>query len=329
MPDKTEHIRFQKQLTIVGIILFIAKIFAWQLTNSVAVLTDALESIVNVIAGIMGWYSLYLSSKPRDSNHPYGHGKVEFVTAGLEGGLILFAGIGIVYEAVINFKNPHQIQKLDIGLLIISISAIANYAMGFYAIKLGNRKNSLPLISSGKHLQSDTYSTIGIIIGLLVLKFTGLLWLDSAIAISFALLIIYTGWQIIRAAIAGIMDEADTNLLSKIIDVLEKNRSVNWIDLHNLRIIKYGSILHIDAHLTLPWYYTINEGHHEVDKFDLLIKENFGDSVEMFIHTDGCLEFSCKICNKQNCAARKHPFQKSIQWNLENVLSNEKQRLPL
>jgi cation diffusion facilitator family transporter len=290
-------------------------------------LTDALESTMNVIAGFMGWYSLHLSSKPRDSNHPYGHGKVEFLTAGIEGGLILFAGLAIIYEAISNFAKPHAIQQLDIGLLIIAITAIINFAMGYYGIRLGKRKNSLPLISGGKHLQTDTYSTLGIIIGLIVLKFTGFQWLDSVIAIGMALFIIYTGFTIIREALAGIMDEADEQLLEKVIQILQENRSVNWVDLHNLRIIKYGSILHLDAHLTIPWYFTIHEGHNEIDKLDKLIKDNFGNSVELFIHSDGCLDFSCKICKVQNCKERKFPFQSSIEWNVKNVVNNEKQRL--
>lgn len=327
MPQNAEQIKFQRNVTIIGVVLFIAKIIAWRLTNSVAVLTDALESTMNVIAGCMGWYSLHLSSKPRDANHPYGHGKIEFLTAGIEGGLIFFAGVAIIYEAILNFAQSHNIQKLDIGLGIIAISAVINYAMGYYGIRLGNQKNSLPLISGGKHLQTDTYSTIGIIIGLIVLKFTGWIWLDSIIAIGFALFIIYTGYTIIRQALAGIMDEADTALLEKVILIIQNNRALNWVDLHNLRIIKYGSILHLDAHLTLPWYFTINEGHAEVDKFDKLIKENFGNSVEMFIHTDGCLDFSCKICAIENCKERKFPFQENITWTIDNVLNNEKQRL--
>ncbi len=321
----TQALKFQKTVTLVGLILFIAKLIAWQITNSVAVLTDALESIVNVVAGFMGWYALYIANKPRDANHPYGHGKIEFVTAGIEGCLVVISGIAIIYEAIISFKNPHAIKGLDIGLVIISFTAFINYILGALAIKKGNASNSIALISGGKHLQTDTYSTLGIIIGLVILKISNWLWLDSFIAILFALLIIVTGYKIIREALAGIMDEADEKLLEEVINVIEKNRNNNWIDIHNLRIIKYGAILHLDCHLTLPWYINIKEGHNEVDALDKLIRNNFGNSVELFVHSDGCQDFSCKICTVSNCPQRQYAFTNRITWQVSNVLQNKKQ----
>jgi divalent metal cation (Fe/Co/Zn/Cd) transporter len=120
------------------------------------------------------------------------------------------------------------------------------------------------------------------------------------------------------------MDEADDSLLKKVVEKLQTSRRENWVDLHNLRIIKYGSTLHMDCHLTIPWYFNIHEGHKEVSALDNVIKNNFGDSVELAVHTDGCLDFSCKICSKQNCPERKFDFVKQIEWNIANVSKNEK-----
>jgi len=159
------NLRVQKWVVTVAIVLFILKITAWFLTNSVSILTDALESTVNVIAGLIGWYSLYVAAKPRDVDHPYGHGKAEFISAAVEGTLIVIAGLIIIYEAVLNFLHPHPIQKLDYGIVLVAISAIINFIMGNIAIRRGQKNNSLALIASGKHLKSDTYSTIGIIVG--------------------------------------------------------------------------------------------------------------------------------------------------------------------
>ena len=327
MESSKENYNFQKLVAVVGVSLFVIKIVAWYLTNSVAILTDALESVINVIAGFIGLYSLYLSAQPRDANHPYGHGKVEFVSAAIEGTLITTAGFVIIYEAIINLQNPHQIGQLDYGIALVGITALVNFGVGFFAIKKGRKNNSLALIASGRHLQSDTYSTIGIIIGLILILFTKLAWLDSVVALIFALIIIFTGYKIIRSSIAGIMDEADEELLKKVVGQIEAARRPNWIDLHNLRIIKYGSTLHLDCHLTVPWYINVREAHREVDKLDKLIKENFGESVEMFVHTDACVEYSCKICTKSDCNVRQSDFVKKLDWTQVDIANNNKHQI--
>lgn len=310
-----------------AIALFGIKIVAWYITQSVAILTDALESSVNVLTGLVGLYSLYLSAKPRDADHPYGHGKVEFLSAALEGIFISVAGGIIIYEAILNLSNPHPIAQLDYGLLLISISAVVNFAVGFAAVKVGKKNNSVALVASGKHLQTDTYTTIGIIVGLIAIMLTDLIWLDSAVAILFACIILYSGFKILRTSIAGIMDEADEKLLKEMVEYLSEERQTNWVDLHNLRIIKYGSVLHFDCHLTVPWYLNVHEAHAEIDILAKKIKQKYGNRIELFVHTDGCLDFSCPICDKMDCAVRKAPYEKTIKWTVENISSNQKHRL--
>lgn len=319
-----ENYRFQKIITAAGIMLLVIKFVAWYMTGSVAILTDAMESIVNVISGFVGLYSLYLSALPRDKNHPYGHGKVEFISAFIEGGLITIAGIIIIYEAVGNLRNNTEIIQIDFGIYLVAFTALINYLLGYFAIKKGRKNHSLALIASGKHLQTDTYSTLGIILGLIIIQFTRIYWLDAVIALIFSGIIIYTGYKIIRTAISGIMDETDDKLLNEVVDLLNKKRSINWIDLHNLRIIKYGSTLHFDCHMTVPWYFNIKEGHNEVDKLEDIVKEYFGDRVEFFVHLDACKDYSCSICAKTDCPVRQHPFIKKIDWTPENICKNEK-----
>jgi cation diffusion facilitator family transporter len=271
----------------------------------VAILTDALESTVNVVAGLIGLYSLYVSAKPRDQDHPYGHGKVEFISAAVEGTLIVIAGIVIIVEAVNKFIHPHPLQQMDKGLILVGVTAIVNFALGYLSIRKGKKNTSPALIASGKHLQSDTWSTVGIIAGLILIVVTGKVWLDSAVAAIFACVIIFTGYKIIRSSLAGIMDEADKKLLIEMVTILNANRRENWIDLHNLRVIKYGGTLHVDCHLTVPWYLNVLEAHVEVDALSELIRTKFGETLELFVHTDGCLEFSCSHCNKDNCHVRR------------------------
>ena len=194
-------------------------------------------------------------------------------------------------------------------------------------LRIGKKNNSAALQASGKHLQSDTWSTVAIIAGLALLYITGYRWIDSVIAIGFGLFIMFTSYRIIRSSIAGIMDEADMKLLKRMVHMLNNNREVNWVDLHNLRVIKYGSILHVDCHLTVPWYLNIHEGHREIDVLSQLIRKEFGESLELFVHSDGCLPFQCHICNKQDCPVRQHNFEKRVIWTLENISQNKKHRL--
>lgn len=326
MNKSAQNLRIQIVITLIAIVLFAFKLTAWIITHSVAILTDALESLVNVAAGLVGVYSLYVAAKPKDKDHPYGHGKVEFLSAAFEGTLIGIAGLMIIKEAITGILSPHEIHKLDIGMYIIGFSAVVNYLAGTACLKIGKRNGSLALIASGRHLRTDMYTTVGILAGLLLLYFTGITWMDGAVAIIFAIVILVTAYRILRSSIAGIMDEADTDLLQGLIDTLEKNRRENWIDLHNLRVIKYGSTLHLDFHLTLPWYFNLHEAHGEIDKMTALLQGKYGDSIEFFVHSDGCLDFSCAVCSKQDCASRQRTFLKKVEWTMSNVLSNEKHR---
>ncbi len=324
MSKAIESYQTQKKLATVAVLLFLVKIIAWYLTNSVAILTDTLEYTINVISSFVGLYSLRIASMPRDANHPYGHGKVEFLSAAVEGTLMIASSFLIIFQALGNLVQPHSIVQLDYGIYLVAFTAVINYGMGEYAIRTGKKNSSLALIASGKHLKSDTYATIGIVTGLILIYFTNLVWIDSLVAIIFSIIIVVSGYKILRSSVAGIMDEADEELLEKIIKSLQAARKENWIDMHNLRIIKYGETLHFDCHLTVPWYLNVHEAHKEIDDLADLIKKNFGESVELFVHTDGCLDFSCKICSKSDCKVRVSQFEKKINWSIENISNNKK-----
>lgn len=324
MEQAKQNFRVQLFITILSVILFVVKMAAYYFTHSLVILTDALESIANIVAGFIGLYALFVAAKPKDFDHPYGHGKAEFISAAVEGTLILAAGLLIIYQTVLSFFIPIQIHSLDKGLWLIAITAVINFFAGAACLQIGKKNNSMALKASGKHLQIDTLSTLAVIVGLIIMLFTKLYWIDKALALVISIIILYNGYNIIRTSLAGIMDEADIKLLKEIIKVLNENRRENWIDLHNLRVIKYGSLLHIDCHLTIPWYFNIHQAHDEIDALTNLIKEKFGNGIELFVHSDGCLNYSCSICFKENCDKRQRPFQKKIEWTLENVVSNKK-----
>ena len=327
MKTAQQNLTIQKWVAVVSVLLLTVKFIAYYTTHSLSILTDALESIVNVAAGFIGLYSLYVAAKPRDHNHPYGHGKAEFLSAAIEGTLIACAGAIILYKGIQNLINPVELHKIDYGIWLVAVTAVVNFIVGYICLRTGRINNSMALMASGKHLQSDTWSTVGIIAGLVLLYFTGFKWIDSAVAILFSLLIMFTGYRIIRRSIAGIMDEADVKLLTRMVQVLNASRRENWIDLHNLRVIKYGSVLHVDCHLTVPWYLNVHEAHREIDALAQLIRKEFGESLELFVHSDGCLPFQCKICNKTDCSVRQHFFEKKMNWTLENISKNKKHEL--
>ena len=309
---------FQRNVAIVGVILFIGKLIAWHLTNSDAVFSDAMESIVNIISAFMGLYSLYLAAQPKDENHPYGHGKVEFVTSGIEGSLIIFAGIIIIVEAVDSLLHTNALKKLDYGIFIVLGTAIANYIMGYISIQKGKKENSIVLISSGKHLQSDTITTIGVVLSLILVYFTQIFWIDAAVALLFGSYIIFVGYKIVRKSLSGIMDEADPDLLSAVVEVLQRDRKKEWIDIHNMKIQQYGSGLHIDAHITLPWYNDLRSSHQEMENIIKTLVAETERNVEFNFHMDDCKPHSCEICELE-CVHRQHSFKKKIEWNAESV----------
>lgn len=320
----TTSFTFQRWVAIIGIALFIAKLIAWHLTNSDAVFSDAMESIVNIIAAFMGLYSLYLAAKPKDREHPYGHGKVEFVTSGIEGALIIFAGVIIIVQSVNSLLEGNIPQKLDWGILIIAVTAGINFLIGYISYKKGVKENSLVLQSSGKHLQSDTFTTLGVVLSLVLVYFTKIYWIDGLVALLFGGYIMFVGYKIIRKALSGIMDEADLDMLSRLSSFLNDNRKPEWIDIHNMRIQQHGSGLHIDAHLTIPWYFELRKAHNSMEELYKLIGENTDREIEFNFHLDDCKPLSCEICQLFECPVRERPFVKKIGWNYKNIAQENK-----
>jgi cation diffusion facilitator family transporter len=327
MQVEQQNFQVQKRVALISLGILVFKCWAYFATHSVSILTDALESIVNVTAGFIGLYSLYIAAQPRDKEHPYGHGKAEFISAAIEGTLIALAGLLILFQSVQKLIRPTPIHQLDLGILLVSITAILNLGLSAYCVRIGKNNRSLALLASGQHLRTDAISTMGIVMGLAILYFTGWPWLDPVLAIALGIYIVYTGYGIIRHSIGGIMDEADHVLLDQFVELLERERQPAWIDLHNLRVIRYGAKLHVDCHLTLPWYLNLHEAHREVDALSEKIRNNFGTSIELFVHTDGCMPFSCKICDRNDCAVRQHPFQERVQWTTDNIVLDAKHQL--
>ena len=302
----------------------LAKFTAYLITSSNSILTDAAESIVNILASLFAFYSIYVAAQPKDLNHPYGHGKVDFFSVFIEGTLIIIAGILISFKSVYNLFYPHQISELIIGTLIIGISGLINYALGYYLIDQSKKHNSLTLNADGKHLQTDAYTSVGLVIGLMLIHFTGLNYLDSILSISIGIFIIYSGYKLVRKSVSGLMDESDFDTSDEIIAILNTHRKDSWIDMHNLRTQRYGPDIHIDCHLTLPYYFDLNKVHEEVSEVDKLVNFKANSRTEFFIHADPCMPECCHYCRMLECSVRSEPKNMDIAWTIENVTKNQK-----
>ncbi|CAG5016305.1 Manganese efflux system protein MneP [Dyadobacter sp. CECT 9275] len=309
---------------IASIVLTGLKFFAYYLTSSNAILSDALESIINVIASGFAFYSIYLSSQPKDQNHPYGHGKIEFFSAGFEGALIVIASLFISIEAVKRLLDPKPIENLEQGALFIIFTIFVNLAIGYRLLSEGKKSNSLALAADGRHLISDSISSVILILSVVLILLTGLVWIDSVASLFFGIFLAYSGSRLVSQSVAGLMDATDPILLQKVVETLNNHKKKHWIDIHNLRVQQYGSDLHIDCHLTLPYYWELSNVHEAIHSFENILKASHSGETEIFVHADPCLPECCSFCRIENCMVRQQVFQKDIDWDVEKLSKNEK-----
>ena len=301
-----------------------AKFYAYYATGSTAVLTDALESIINVVAAAFAYYSVYLASLPRDLNHPYGHGKIEFFASGLEGVLILLASAYIFLHASQHLIATPPLVRLDLGMYISLSSAVLNGFMGIYLVRMGKSTHSPALMADGKHLKLDAYNGLLIVFALGLTYLTGWMWVDAIASILFAVLMCWQGIRLIRESVAALMDETNPTVFNRVIDLIMQHQKPTWIDLHNLRIQQYGGDLHIDCHLTLPRYWDLNRVHDEIHDFEVTMGQVLPTEIEIFVHVDPCLDACCSHCEITDCAIRSHAFSKKIEWTAKNMALNQK-----
>ena len=274
-------------------------------------------------ASSFAFFSIYLAAQPRDENHPYGHGKVEFFSVFIEGSLISVAAIIIIIKSVYGIFYPAVVHDLITGAIIIGMTGLVNGIVGFYMIRKGKSLPSITIEADGKHLMADMFTSIGLVVGLLLIHFTKILWLDSVLSVVVALYILYSGYGLVRRSVSGLMDEADFTIVNKILDVLNEKRQVEWIDIHNFRAQKYGNELHIDCHMTLPNYFDLNRVHEEVKKVDRLINTEV-TTTELFIHADPCLPECCHYCSMPNCPIRSEAKNEDIIWTMDKIIRNKK-----
>ena len=323
----SENFAFQKIVAVLSVVLLVVKFSAWVMTSSVAILTDALESIVNVVAAFVGLYALYLSSLPRNKTFPFGHGKVELISSLVEGAMIVAAGGMIIFEAVKNIMEPNEITSLDLGLVLIALTAVANFVVGYAAIRRGRKNRSMALVASGKHLCSDTLSSAGVILGLVIMMVFSnagydVAWVDSMIAIIFGSVILFTGARVVKKSLEEVMDRADEDLISEMVEIISEGRHEHWVDVHGLRITKYGTMIHIEFHMVLPRHLDILEQQREFDEINNTVKSRYGDGVELIIQGEPCTYEFCSHC-EFDCPHRRESFVCHVEWDRETATEDK------
>lgn len=311
---------------LVGTAIMALKFYNYSLTGSAAILSDALESIINVVASGFALMSVIMAARPPDPCHPYGHGKIEYFSAGFEGALIFMAAIGIVHQGYHQLMVPHELSYLKEGLWILFLTGVINLVLGLGLIHVGKRSRSLTLIADGKHILTDVASTVGILLGLFLVQQTRLYWMDGAIACVMAVLIIVTGVQLMRHSYAGLMDAADPELLEAISRLINENRKESWIDIHRLRAWRSGNRLFLDFHLILPRELTLKDAHAEVMGLRHILETQLEGVVEAMIHAEPCADPECPICEMDPCRLRERPFKQRSLWVLTRLTSYFKQR---
>ena len=304
----------------VGAALMALKFFTFHLTRSSAVLSDALESIINVVAGGFATLSVWMSAKPPDADHPYGHGKIEYFSAGFEGALIILAAGGIFYTGMQHLLHPRQLPNLQEGVVILSVAAAVNLLLGIWLLKIGRRTDSITLVADGKHILTDVYTSGGVLIGLVLVHSTGMLWLDGAVACLLGLNILITGGRLVRQSFARLMDASDPLLLEKITNALEQHRRPEWIDIPQLRAWRAGVFVHVDLHLVLPKDLSMEQGHAQAKAVEFLLNDQFNGNASVLVHIDPCDENQCPLCRQNLCQWRSRPLAARAPWEKEHLV---------
>lgn len=317
-----ENIQLKKRAAIIslsiGIGMFVFKITAYLITGSAAIFSDAAESVVHVMATSMALFSIILSSKPADDSHPYGHGNIEYFSAGIEGLLIIIAAVFIIYESTLSIINGPELQKLGVGAIIITIASTVNLLLGNYLIRTGKKTNSITLVADGKHVLTDSITSFGVIGAVLLVMITDIFILDPIIAIIVALNILFTGYKLIRESVGGLMNEANPKTFKKLSDTLIQMKKNYWIDLHELRFWQSGDKVFIDFHLILPYYFNIKQTHEEENTIEEELQKDFSNA-DLKIHFDYCLPELCKFCSYEECTVRSEKKSKSFIWDINKL----------
>jgi cation diffusion facilitator family transporter len=317
------RLRIAKLSLVVGVLLLGVKFLAYEMTDSQAILSDALESIVNVLGALIALVTISIASKPADKDHPYGHGKAEYFSVAFEGGFISFAAILIFYEAIHALITKSRVHNLDVAIYFIAFAGAVNGLLGFYLKRTGKKLKSLALSGSGDHLISDAITSVALILGLGVVKLTGAYWIDAVLALIFGIFLVKTGFGLVKKSMSGLMDAEDMGVITRLGKIFAKKIFPGIIRIHYTRVIRSGRYHHIDAHVVVPEFWDITKGHGEVSRFEKLVFQDYPNEGELHFHLDPCRRAYCEVCDLSDCPIRQKPFEKRLSFTLEELTDPE------
>ena len=270
----------------VGVLVLLIKLYAFVMTRSAAVLSDALESGVDLLTSAFVLYCAHISSLPPDENHPYGHGKAEHFSVGFQGGMILVAGLAVWWETVDRWWNAAEIYATDQGMLLLVMASLVNLILGLGLLRAGRSVGSGLLVADGKHALMDVVTTLGALIGLWLVAWTGETIWDRVVAFLIGAHLLWSGGKLLKEAVSGLMDEADQPTLQLVVEAVNHVREEGWLDMHNLRASNHGGMHHIDFHLVVPAEWTIAQAHRSMDLLEKEILSKLGRPGSVIIHLD-------------------------------------------
>ena len=256
-----------------AIATILLKGMAWQMTGSVGLLSDAIESFVNLAGAIMALWMLTLAALPPDDDHAHGHGKAEYFSSAFEGFLILLAAVSIGYTAIDRLMNPQPLQAVAIGLLVSVVASVINFATARTLMRVGRAHNSITLEADAHHLMTDVWTSAGVIVGVGLVWLTGWLWLDPAIALLVAANIIWTGWQLMQRSAAGLMDVSLPPEQLAQVDALLTGYRKQGLEFHALRTRQAGSRVFVTLHVLVPGSWTVQHGHDWSERIEADIRK--------------------------------------------------------
>ncbi len=307
-----------------GLGLLAVKLWAARISGSVALLSDALEGLVNILAAAFGIFSVRFAEQPADIDHPYGHGKIEYFAAAFEGGLIVLAAVLIGYESINRMLHPQSLQSMPLAITLSLAAGCANGALGFYLIKLGKRERSPTLESDGLHLYSDFVSSVVLFVGLLLVTLTHIAILDSILALIASLWMMYTGYKVITGAINPLLDAEDPAFVLKIAEALNSAPESRWIDVHDLKSRRNGQQRQLDFHLAVPEYLSIDEAHNIADSLEGHLQKQFSEDIAFQTHIDPCMRQYCASCAENSCPVRQMAFKNKNKFDHTHLTRIEK-----
>ena len=304
---------------VAGIAIMGTKFAAWAVTGSTAMLADAAESVVNVVAAILVTAGVVVAARPADADHPYGHGKAEFLSAAAEGGMILVAATLILVQSVRQIVIGAEVQRLGAGILIAGVAGLANLVLGLYLVRVGRRERSAAVQADGVHVLADVATTVGTIGALGAVRLTGLTVIDPIVGFGIGLHILWAGWRVVRRAVGGLLDEADFDLLRSIAAHLDRVHRPEWVEVHQLRAWSSGSTTHLDVHLVVPRYFSVERAHHVADDFERRLLEEVSLPADAVVHIDPCIPRQCRACQVENCPVRSTPLDERFPFTVESL----------